>query len=472
MNYYERMQKSIDFIEDNLAEDITVEQCAKVSYMSVSGYYRMFLSVVGYNVKEYIRMRRLSLAHEELEQGQSVMTVATRYGYNSVDSFTRAFKNQFGILPSKIKSGSFHSEMNKFARMNIMEKYFEGNSDWVEKYPDIKVIKELEPMKVACFTYFGDDPETHAFEALKQWAKAHDVAFHDPEYRVFGYNNPDPSNVDSEETYGYEVCMTIPEELFELLEDVPEGFTKGTYDCVKRRVLSGGKFAVTSVRWEHHDECGGEIMNAWKRFSEWLHESKYIWGGNQYLEEHLGFDEEDNHIGGVDLYISIQDAPRESSVEIAEEEIPAYRVAVFCTEGMDGEKNAMASWEKALSFAKEHGLNSRECRIFQYNKGFSKKPPFFHTVMITLPDTFSHEMMAKEPENSGVTLPELTTFVGGTYMTIPVDRDHIGEGWMLMEKWRKDTKTVAGNHQWVEEWFLDDWEWLVKKIKICYPIKK
>ena len=468
MNYYERMQKSIDFIEENLAEDITVEQCAKASFMSVSGYYRMFLSVVGYNVKEYIRMRRLSLACAELEQGQSVMTVATKYGYNSVDSFTRAFKNQFGVLPSKIKAGSSRSEMNKFARMNIMEKYFEGNSEWVEKYPDIKVIKELEPMKVACFTYFGDDPETHAFDGLKQWAKEHDVAFHDPEYRVFGYNNPDPSNVDSDETYGYEVCMTIPEELFELLEDVPENFKKGTYDGVKRRVLSGGKFAVTSVRWEHHDECGGEIVNAWKRFSAWLHESKYIWGGNQYLEEHLGFDEEDNHIGGIDLYISIQDAPKETFSVKEEEEIPEYRVAVFRTEGMDGEKNAMESWGKALSFAKEHCLNSKECRIFQYNKGFDRKPPFFHTVMITLPEGFE-ESLAKD---SQVNLPEVSTFSGGSYVTIHVDRDHIGDGWMLMEKWRKETKTVAGNHQWVEEWTLENWEWPVKDIKICYPIKK
>ena len=62
MNYYERIQNSIDFIEDNLAEEITVEQCAKQAYMSVSGYYRMFLSVVGYTVKEYIRMRRLTVA--------------------------------------------------------------------------------------------------------------------------------------------------------------------------------------------------------------------------------------------------------------------------------------------------------------------------------------------------------------------------------------------------------------------------
>ena len=295
---------------------------------------------------------------------------------------------------------------------------------------------------------------------MKKWAREHGVAFHNQGYRVFGYNNPDPSNVDSDETYGYEVCITISDELYDSLEDVPEGFAKGTYDCVKRRILKGGKFAVTSVKREENEDIGEGIMKTWKRFSEWLHESKYIWGGNQYLEEHLGFSEEDDHIGGVDLYISIQDAPKEVFSVKEEEEIPAFRVAVFRTEGMDGEKIANVSWDKALSFAREHRLDSKACRIFQYNKGFSRRPPFFHVVMITLPETFTED------------LPEISSFPGGTYMTIHVDREHIGNGWMLMEKWRKETKTKAGNHQWVEEWSLDNWEFPCKDIKICYPIKK
>ncbi len=308
MNYYERIQNSIDFIEDNLAEEITVEQCAKQAYMSVSGYYRMFLSVVGYTIKEYIRMRRLTVASEELIKGDcSVTEVAVKYGYNSTDSFTRAFKSQFGIVPSKAKDISSQLKINQFARINIMERFFEENSAWVENYPDIKVIKELSTMKVACFTYFGDAPESHAFEELKKWAKAHGISFSDQSYRIFGYNNPDPSDVDSDETYGYEFCVTIPDELYETLEDVPEDFKKGTYGCVKRRMLSGGKFAVTSVKREGKEDIGEGIMLAWKRFNEWLRVSKYTWGGKQYLEEHLGFSEEDTHIGGVDLYVSIRD---------------------------------------------------------------------------------------------------------------------------------------------------------------------
>ena len=70
-----------------------------------------------------------------------------------------------------------------------------------------------------------------------------------------------------------------------------------------------------------------------------------------------------------------------------------------------------------------------------------------------------------------VTLPHMS-IPGEGYMTIHVSRDRIGEGWMLMEKWRKDTKTKAANHQWVEEWTLDHWEWPCKDIKICYPIEK
>ena len=108
-----------------------------------------------------------------------------------------------------------------------------------------------------------------------------------------------------EEGYGF--CVTIPDELYETLEDVPEDFTKGTYGCVKRRMLSGGKFAVTSVKREGKEDIGEGIMLAWKRFNEWLRVSKYTWGGKQYLEEHLGFSEEDTHIGGVDLYVSIRD---------------------------------------------------------------------------------------------------------------------------------------------------------------------
>ena len=467
MNYYQRIQKAIDFIEDNLDQTITVELCAKEAYMSISGFYRLFLSVVGYNVKEYIRMRRLTAAYYDLLQtGEGVLSIAIKYEYNSADSFTRAFKKQFGMLPSKVKSVTSQHGINEFVRLNIMEQYFEtGNKELEEKYPDIKVIKELEDMKTACFTYYGKDPEYHAFETMKKWANENDVSFHDISYRIFGYNHPDPSNVDnSEEIYGYEVCVTISDEQFSSLKDVPENFVNGTYNEVKRRILRGGKYAVMSVKRDDSEDIGVPIIAAWKRFNLWIEESKYIWGGNQYLEEHLGFSETDDHIGGVDLYFSVKDAPKNNTPEKMEEVIPASRVAIFREDGTNNETIALECWEKALSFARQNQLDNKTCRIYQYNKGFDTRPPFFHVIMITLPEKFDEENCMRRDSAT------FDIFHGGTYMTAYTSREHLLETWMLMEKWRKETKTKPSRHQWIEEWYLENWNFPDKKIKVLYPL--
>lgn len=305
MNYYQQIQRSIDFIETHLTDEINVEACAREAMMSVSGYYRMFLSMVGYSVKEYIRLRRLTQAWKELSQGGlTVMAAAVRYGYTSADSFARAFKKSFGLLPSRVKGISCIHTPYAMERVDIMERYFDHDSEYADKYPDIKVIRELPAMPAACFTYYGDAPEDHAFAVLKEWAWKHRVHFHGQGYRVFGYNHPDPQN--ENETYGYEVCVTIPQELYDQLEDVPAGFERGTYDGVKRRIISGGRYAVMSVRRREDAGLGEEIYKAWRRFVPWLKESRYTWGSGQYLEEHLDFDQEDRHVGGVDLYVPIR----------------------------------------------------------------------------------------------------------------------------------------------------------------------
>ena len=143
---------------------------------------------------------------------------------------------------------------------------------------------------------------------MKKWASKNNICFKDGAYRIFGYNHPDPSNAD--EVYGYEVCVTISDEQYAKLKDVSRDFVSGTYDEVKRRVISGGKYAVMSVNRDDTGDIGNNISAAWKRFNSWMHDSKYLWGGKQYLEEHLGFSKTEDHIGGVDLYISIADSPR------------------------------------------------------------------------------------------------------------------------------------------------------------------
>lgn len=456
----------MDYIETHLDEPLSIEECAKQALMSVSGYYRMFLSIVGYNVKEYIRLRRLSLACDEIKQLDcSVTEIAFKYMYNSTDSFTRAFKKQFGMLPSEIKKMSEEGIVNRFERIDLMEKYFKQDEELLQGYPDIKVIKKLEPMKVACFTYFGPEPESGAFEVMKKWAYENQISLKENAYRVFGYNHPDPNDVDNEnELYGYEVCLTIPDELYEKLEDVPEGFVKGTYEGVRRRVLEGGQYAVMSVKRDGKGDIGTNIMLAWKRFGKWLDEGKYIWGGRQYLEEHIGFDDQDDHIGGVELYMPVEKVPKINKADISRYVIPKCRVAIFREEGTDGNKIAMACWKKAITWAKIAGLKSEVCHIYQYNKGFDRRPPFFHVIMITLPERFEEDKYVSEHSVN------FEDFEGGDFMKLETDLCHLENSWKMMEEWRKQRGIQAKNHQWVEEWSLENWQMPAKKIYVCYPI--
>lgn len=93
-----------------------------------------------------------------------------------------------------------------------------------------------------------------------------------------------------------------------------------------------------SVNRDNAGDISNNISVAWKCFNSGMRDSKYLWGGKQYLEEHLGFSETDNHLGGIDLYISIADSPKIDNVEKIKEVISACRVAIFRTEGTDGEK--------------------------------------------------------------------------------------------------------------------------------------
>ncbi|GGH33839.1 AraC family transcriptional regulator [Paenibacillus segetis] len=292
MNYYERIQRSIDYIENNLENKIDIQNAAQESYMSLSNYYRMFFALVGYTVKEYIRCRRISLAaHFIANSNTPIIDIAVMYDFESGDSFSRAFKRITGYIPSEFR------RLNKqyhFERVNILDKYFDiQDKELLDKYPDIKVLKELEPMKVAYYCYFGKEPEHGAFTVMIDWLNNSGLDINKQKLRIFGYNNPSPTSPDQKE-YGYEVCVTIDDSV--VVND----------DKVQTKMLSGGLYAVVSVGQENNGDLGEEIAKAWGRFNNWMKDSKYVYGGFQWLEEHLGFDDHGNHTGGIELYMPVK----------------------------------------------------------------------------------------------------------------------------------------------------------------------
>ena len=127
MNWITGMQKAIDYIEANLTEEIDYEKVAAESFSSSYHFQRVFSILCGYTLGEYIRLRRLSLAGAELANGkEKVIDIALKYGYDSPDSFAKAFQKFHGITPSQARADG--SILKSFSRLSIKISLEGGNT--------------------------------------------------------------------------------------------------------------------------------------------------------------------------------------------------------------------------------------------------------------------------------------------------------------------------------------------------------
>lgn len=102
MNLLESMNQVMQYIEEHLTEKIDPELLAKKIGCSQWYLQRIFSSVTDITLSEYIRRRRLTCAAFDLQNSETgILDIALKYGYQSPDSFTRAFKNMHGVTPSK-----------------------------------------------------------------------------------------------------------------------------------------------------------------------------------------------------------------------------------------------------------------------------------------------------------------------------------------------------------------------------------
>ncbi|HKM35549.1 MAG TPA: effector binding domain-containing protein [Lachnospiraceae bacterium] len=104
MDWITAIQMMLTYMEENLMGDISYEDIAKTIHISNMYCHQAFRLLVGMTPTEYIRKRRLSLAGQELNSTDTkVIDVALKYGFESPESFTKAFTRFHGINPRQAK---------------------------------------------------------------------------------------------------------------------------------------------------------------------------------------------------------------------------------------------------------------------------------------------------------------------------------------------------------------------------------
>lgn len=104
MDYLVCIQRTLDYIEENLQDQITLEELAEIACFSPFHYHRVFQTMVGESVMDYVRKRRLTHAAEQLfYTDEKVITIAIDAGFQYQESFNRAFKKHYGVSPKQYR---------------------------------------------------------------------------------------------------------------------------------------------------------------------------------------------------------------------------------------------------------------------------------------------------------------------------------------------------------------------------------
>lgn len=162
MEWIERLNKSINYIEEHLTDEIDYEQLGKIACCSSYHYQRMFTYMAGIPLSEYIRRRKMSLAAVDLcEKDVKIIDVSMKYGYSSPTAFNRAFQTIHGIAPSFIKNEGATIKSFPPIKFNIVIKGEEGMNYRIENKEAFRILGLSMPL--------DNEVEKNFIEVPKMW---------------------------------------------------------------------------------------------------------------------------------------------------------------------------------------------------------------------------------------------------------------------------------------------------------------
>ena len=147
MEWIERFNNVINYIEENITQQIDYGEIAKIACCSSYHFQRMFTYMAGIPLSEYIRKRKMSLAAVDLQSGnEKVIDIAGKYGYNSPTAFNRAFQSIHRISPSAVKSGNMYVKSFPPLSFKIVVKGVEELNYRIEAKEAFRIIGVSAPL--------------------------------------------------------------------------------------------------------------------------------------------------------------------------------------------------------------------------------------------------------------------------------------------------------------------------------------
>lgn len=140
MDWADRMNMALDYIEKNIRTEIDYTVLGRISCSSSYHFQRMFSCMAGMPLSEYIRRRKMSLAASEILKGARIIDVSLSFGYNSPTAFNRAFQSVHGVPPSMLRQEGVNVKLYPPITFRLTIKGAEEMNFRIEKREAFKVV--------------------------------------------------------------------------------------------------------------------------------------------------------------------------------------------------------------------------------------------------------------------------------------------------------------------------------------------
>lgn len=271
MNPLEQLNDAMGYLEENLNEEASFAKMASIAGCSEYHFRRVFSYLAGMPLGEYVRKRKLAVAVDLLRGGLKVIDCATLLGYESADSFGRAFKEMHGISPTQAKSGNSPTEAFPPLRFQLT---LQGGKNMVYRIEHCGSFTLAGFKKRITLQFVGANPQIDSLVEKLTPARIAELK---------GINDTEPPGMLSASA-GFESRLEEGSELDQYIAVATTQAVPPGYDSLK----------VDESDWAVFEAAGAfpdEAQSTWARiFSEWLPSSRYELVEGPELLRHIGQD--------------------------------------------------------------------------------------------------------------------------------------------------------------------------------------
>ena len=316
--YISRINRVIDYIKDNIDQDLSLEQLSGIANFSKFYFHRVFKSVSGETLSNYVNRIRIEKSAFLLinQKDKPVTSIAYEMGFSSPSVYARAFKTHYNLTPSQWRACADNKSKISKLQSNISELndnsskeavsftlYIDSRTKkpiWRIKMTDNKILDiqvcNMPDMNVAYIRHHGQynphDKELFKglFSKLMCWAIPRQL-FNPPETKAMTVYSSGHPDITEPENMTVDVCITVNK------DTVVDG-------DIGKRVISGGQYALISLQDATMEECS----EAWDSvFNNWLPESGYQPGEGSYYCHHLNDPEQHpDKLYNIEMYLPVQ----------------------------------------------------------------------------------------------------------------------------------------------------------------------